>query len=165
MNDVQDLIEHLRLVPHPEGGYFRETYRSAAVADPGPDFDGARSWCTGIYFLLTAQHFSALHRIRQDEMWHFYDGAPMHVHIISPEGEYTKVSIGRDLGAGEVPQYVVPAGHWFGATVGTADGHSLVGCTVSPGFDFRDFELAERAVLQARYPQHENIIRQLTREA
>lgn len=160
---LQALIDRLGLVPHPEGGYYRETYRSALEFDAGPPFNAARASCTGIYFLLTGGNFSALHRIRSDEMWHFYDGDPLHVHMIAPDGTYSVVTIGRDIEAGELPQFVVPAGHWFGATVSRAEGFALVGCTVSPGFDFADFELARREDLVARYPAHEAIIRRLTR--
>lgn len=161
--DMQGVIDRLGLAPHPEGGYYRETYRSALEVQSGPPFDGPRAWCTGIYFLLTGAAFSALHRIRSDEMWHFYDGDPLQVHMIAPDGTYRMVSIGRDFAAGEVPQFVVPAGHWFGATVVPPEGHALVGCTVSPGFDFADFELAQRAELVAQYPAHEAIITRLTR--
>ncbi|MCB0795913.1 MAG: cupin domain-containing protein [Flavobacteriales bacterium] len=156
---VKDLIEHLALLSHPEGGFYRETYRAAGSV---PFEGGTRSWCTGIYFLLTAEHVSHLHRIRQDEMWHFYAGDGLTVHELLPDGSYQRTAIGTDFAEGQVPQHVVPAGHWFGATVDAPDGYALVGCTVSPGFDFQDFELAEREEMLRQFPQHEEIIRRLT---
>lgn len=166
MKEAQALAGKLNLQPHPEGGFFKETYRSDQVIPHsilGEDFDGDRNVCTGIYFLLTSDTFSAFHRINQDEMWHFYQGSPLMLHIISAKGEYQCIEIGADVLNGQHPQYVVKAGDWFGATVKNENDYSLVGCTVAPGFDFRDFELAERAVLSAQFPQHKEVIASLTR--
>ena len=163
---MEKIIRKLNLQPHPEGGFFCETYRSKGVIQPqsaGDCFDGERNFSTCIYFLLTSGVFSAFHRIVQDEIWHFYDGSPIELHVISPEGIYNKTLIGRDIEMGELPQFVVPSGAWFGATVVRENDYSLVGCTVSPGFDFRDFELAEREKLIRKFPQHREIINRLTR--
>jgi predicted cupin superfamily sugar epimerase len=160
-------IEQLQLRPHPEGGYFRETYRSDEIIarDHLPSrFGGDRSFSTAIYFLLESGDFSALHTIKQDEVWHFYDGSPLTVHVIDPDGGYTAIRLGRDITAGEVPQAVVRAGRLFGAALDDADAFALVGCTVAPGFDFADFELADRGQLLARYPQHRSLIERLARE-
>jgi predicted cupin superfamily sugar epimerase len=164
---LEQIIRKLELLPHPEGGYFRETYRSSGAIHPesaGASYNGERNFSTCIYFLLTPESFSALHRIPQDEIWHFYDGSHLHLHMITPDGEYSKTVIGRGIKNGEVPQFVVPGGSWFGATVINKNDFSLVGCTVAPGFDFRDFEMGTREDLVRRFPQHHKIITRLTRD-
>lgn len=166
IQQAEILAEKLGLEPHPEGGYFKETYRSNEVISErelGFNFDGDRNCCTGIYFLLTSDTFSAFHRIKQDEMWHFYQGSPLLLHTLSPAGEYRCTEIGADILNNQHPQFVVEAGTWFGATVKNPNDYSLVGCTVSPGFDFRDFELAERERLTALFPDHSKVIAALTR--
>jgi len=163
MNKTEKIIEVLDLLPHPEGGFFRETYRNKGVVGVdglSADYSGNRNYSTCIYFLLTSDGFSAFHRIKQDEIWHFYDGSPLTLYLISPEGDYSTVIIGRELENGQVPQFVVPGGYWFGATV--ENEYSLVGCTVSPGFDFMDFELAKREELMSVYPEHSEVIKRLT---
>jgi predicted cupin superfamily sugar epimerase len=166
MSGAKRWIDGLRLRRHPEGGWFRESYRSeeviAAAALP-PRFSGDRAFSTAIYFLLDGAGFSALHRIKQDEVWHFYDGSSLTVHVIDPVGLYTAVTVGRNLEAGEVPQAVVKAGCFFGATVSSGRSYSLVGCTVAPGFDFADFEMPAREELCRLYPQHRQVIERLTR--
>jgi uncharacterized protein len=166
MKSLKNIIQNLQLMPHPEGGYYRETYRSPA--EIGPDsleacYHGARNYSTCIYFLLTSRAFSAFHRIRQDEIWHFYDGSPICLHIISPGGVYSQVTVGRDFTAGQVPQFVIRGGSWFAAQVINSNDYSLVGCTVSPGFDFADFELGNRIELMKKFPAHQAVIVQLTR--
>ncbi len=157
-------VERLGLQPHPEGGLYAETYRSSGRhTGEYEDFPGQRSFATGIYFLLPAGVFSALHRIRSDELWHFYCGAPLEIAAIDREGELSIKTLGLDLERGQAPQHVVSAGAWFGASVTAASGYTLVGCTVAPGFDFLDFELARRGELMARYPQHAHLIARYTR--
>jgi predicted cupin superfamily sugar epimerase len=164
--DVQTWIDRLALEAHPEGGYYRETYRSdetiPASALPAR-FDGPRDAAALIYFLLPGDSFSALHRIRQDEGWHFYAGAPVTLHQIAPDGTYTTDTLGRAVDEGHQLHTVVPAGTWFGATVNDDDRYALVGCTTAPAFDFADFDLADRAALADEYPQHRALIEQLTR--
>jgi predicted cupin superfamily sugar epimerase len=159
------LVEHLKLMPHPEGGYFRETYRGtdriAASGLPGR-FGGERAVSTAIYYLLETGQCSRLHRIKSDEVWHFYAGDPLTVVEITAAGTLQATRLGADFTAGEVFQHIVPAGHWFGATLAEAGRFALVGCTVAPGFDFADFELADRAALLAEYPAHQDWIRRLT---
>jgi predicted cupin superfamily sugar epimerase len=165
MDKVKDIIKKLGLKPHPEGGFFRETYRSVGEILPeslGADYDGKRNYATGIYFLLTSDSFSAFHRIRQDEMWHFYDGSPLKLHVISETGKYSTQILGRNLDNGELPQIVISGGNWFAATVVDADSYTLTGCTVSPGFDFTDFELAHREELISLFPQLQKVITELT---
>jgi uncharacterized protein len=162
---VADLVRQLGLQPHPEGGYFRETYRAteniAAAALPRR-FGGARSISTAIHFLLEAGQCSRLHRIQADEVWHFYAGDPLIVVEIDGAGGLKTTRLGGDLAAGAVYQHVVPAGAWFGATPAEGGRFALVGCTVAPGFDFADFELADRATLLAGYPAHRDWILRLT---
>lgn len=167
MNSVNEIINELDLKPHPEGGYFKETYRSTGTIKEGsldPAYGGNRNYSTCIYFLLTSDSFSAFHRIKQDEIWHFYDGSPIALHIISENGVHSQHMIGRDFAKGEVPQLVVPGGCWFAAEVINTDYFSLVGCTVSPGFSFEDFELKSRQELVSIFPEHESIISKFTHD-
>jgi uncharacterized protein len=159
-------IEKLGLEPHPEGGYFRQTYRSEIViarkALPA-EFMGARVASTAIYFLLDGKNFSAFHRLRSDEVWHFYVGEVLIVHVIDLAGRYSSIRLGRDPDAGEVLQAVVPAGCWFASHVADWKAFAVVGCTVAPGFDFEDFEMGKRVELAARYPLQREVIERLTR--
>jgi uncharacterized protein len=164
--DAAYWIERLKLEAHPEGGYFRQTYRAELVlaqeALPA-QFTGSRAASTAIYFLLDGENFSAFHRLRSDEIWHFYVGESLVVHVIDENGQHSEIQMGRDPDAGEVLQAVVTAGCWFGSRLRDGKSFALVGCTVSPGFDFEDFELAKREELLRRYPQHRGVIEKLTR--
>lgn len=164
-NRINKLVSKLDLLPHPEGGFYKELYRSEGVIPKEnlKNFNGNRNYCTSIYFLLTSDNFSAFHRIKQDEIWHFYEGSPLFVHVIDKAGNYTKYHIGLGLENGEVPQFVVPAGCWFASSVKNKKSYSFVGCTVAPGFDFEDFELANRNDLINEYPVLQKIITELTR--
>jgi len=165
MDKVQKIIDKLNLKPHPEGGFFRETYRSSGEILPeslGDKYAGKRNFSTGIYFLLTSESFSAFHRIRQDEMWHFYDGSSLKLHVLSKEGAYFTQILGCNLDTGERPQIVIRGGSWFAATVINPNSYTLTGCTVSPGFDFTDFELARREELISLFPEHRKVIVELT---
>jgi len=160
------IIQKLDLQPHPEGGFFKETYRcSERIKSDSLDnrYLGERSYSTCIYFLLTSDTFSAFHRIHQDEIWHFYSGSPIYIHTITNEGIYSKSTIGCHIERGEIPQFVVTGGTWFGATLVNDNDYALVGCTVAPGFDFQDFELAVRSELIVCFPQYKDIITRLTR--
>lgn len=161
---AQALIARLQLARHPEGGWFRETYRSAeaipAEALPAR-FRGDRAFATAILFLLEAGDISTLHRIRSDELWHFHAGSPLVIHAIFPDGVHRAWRLGSDLAAGELFQAAVPAGCWFGAE--PTGEFALVSCTVSPGFDFRDFEMGDRRLLTDAYPQHAALVAKLTR--
>ncbi|MGH9545051.1 MAG: cupin domain-containing protein [Terriglobales bacterium] len=163
---AQYWIDKLNLSAHPEGGHYRETYRSdlsiAREALP-PQFTGARLVSTAIYFLLEGDNFSAFHRLRSDELWHFYAGNPIEVHVIEPDGGYSKIHLGSDAEAGDVFQAVVKAGCWFASRVRDSQSFALAGCTVAPGFDFADFELGKRSELTRLYPQYRNLIEELTR--
>ena len=155
-------IRALDLVPHPEGGHYRETYRAPATSTP-PGFAGPRALSTAIYFLLQGHEVSVLHRLRSDELWHFHAGAPLHIVELTTAGALREHRLGLDVGAGERPQAMIPAGSWFGARVADAAGFALASCTVAPGFDFADFELGDRAELRAHYKQHTEVIDALTR--
>ncbi|MFO0664076.1 MAG: cupin domain-containing protein [Polyangiaceae bacterium] len=160
---ARERIASLDLVPHPEGGFYRETYRSAMVLDAATPAR-KRSASTAIYFLIPRGSFSAFHRILSDEVWHFYEGAPLEV-VMLGEGGRSTITLGTDFSKGEVPQGVVPAGIWFASHLAndeTGD-YALVGCTVAPGFDFEDFEMADREALAALFPEHRAEITSLTR--
>jgi len=163
--DAQYWIHHLGLSPHPEGGYYRVTYKSdlTIVRSALPSsYQGDRSASTAIYFLLDEGNFSAFHRIASDEVWHFYAGSSLVVYVIDPEGNYSELHLGSD--EGEEFQAVVKAGCWFASRVRDAAGFALVGCTVAPGFDFADFELGVRSELIRAFPAHRKLIEELTRE-
>jgi uncharacterized protein len=166
MVNAQYWIDELKLEPHPEGGFYRQTYRAPLVIEQSalpPVFQGPRSASTAIYFLLAGEDFSALHRLAADEVWHFYAGSALLVHSIDTHGQHKVIKLGHDPDRAEQFQHVVPAGHWFGCCLELPNTYALVGCTVAPGFDFVDFEMANRAALITQYPQHRNLISNLTR--
>ena len=163
---VDFLVKKLNLLPHPEGGYYKETYRSEGKIPHGclsSDFTGDRNMATGIYFLIEKENFSALHKIKSDETWHFYYGNALEVIEIDEQGNLNITQIGSNIQEGETFQYTVKANTWFGSRVSNNGTFSLVGCTVYPGFDFNDFELAQREELIKLFPQHKNTITELTR--
>ncbi|MFT3681838.1 MAG: cupin domain-containing protein [Ferruginibacter sp.] len=166
MLSVKHLIEEYSLRPHPEGGWYKETYRSSemleAVSLPAR-FGGRRVMSTAIYFLLEQGNFSAFHRIKSDECWHFYAGDPLEVHMIRKDGTLDTILLGNDIKKGQLFQYVVPANCWFASRPATGSSFSFVGCTVAPGFDFADFELADTEALSVVYPAHKTLITSLTR--
>lgn len=156
-------IEKLGLESHVEGGAFKEVYRSSLLLHNLPaTFKGSRNASTSIYFLLQQGQFSAFHRIAADEGWHFYEGSSLMVYEIEENGTLTIHRLGRDFENGEQFQTTIKAGSWFASRV-EGEGFALVGCTVAPGFDFADFELADYNTLAGVYPQHQNLIRELTR--
>lgn len=155
---ILELINELGLIRHPEGGFYKETYRSSEKTD-----GGAKDLATSIYYLLSMADFSSLHRIKQDENWYFHEGGTLFVHDISPDGVYIQHKLGMDITAGESPQCTIPAGHWFGASLKDPTSYVLVGCVVAPGFEFDDLELGERGKLMSLFPQHGELVQQLTR--
>jgi uncharacterized protein len=157
---VEQLCARYDLSPHPEGGFYRETYRSAASL-PG----SVRSVSTAIYFLLPRGTYSRLHRIGSDEVWHFYGGGPLIIAEVSDDGVVRRTRLGPGATEHEVPQHVVPAGSWFGAYPADESEYCFVGCTVAPGFSFDDFELARRAPLAEHFrhlPEAVAVIERLT---
>jgi predicted cupin superfamily sugar epimerase len=160
MNEAaRSAIQAFALLPHPEGGFYRETFRSPlALASP----QGPRAASTAIYFLLPSGTFSALHRVRSDEVWHHYDGDALDLHMLDSAGMHEVRRLGKDVRAGEEPQIVVPAGLWQ-AAVPAGDRYSLCGCTVAPGFDFADFEMPTPEEAARLFPQHAGLVARLTR--
>jgi predicted cupin superfamily sugar epimerase len=164
-SSVQDLINNLKLVRHPEGGWYRETYRSAerisGSALPGR-YGGERSLATAIYFLLERGDISAFHRIKSDEVWYFHDGDTLTIQVLTPSGEHQEIRLGARLQDGDTYQAVIPAGCWFGAEVAANGLYSLVSCSVAPGFDFADFEMGEARALCRQFPASRELIKRLT---
>lgn len=163
--EVEALIQHLALLPHPEGGFYRETYRSSGTipqASLPAQFSGERSFSTAILFLLPEGAKSSLHRISADEVWHFHKGGPLNVVMLHEDGRLEVVTMGPNVQAGQKLQAVVPGGTWFGAYPAEGSRYSLVGCTVAPGFDFADFEMARRDELLAKHPEAHEMIERLT---
>lgn len=157
-------IKKLGLNQHVEGGSFIETYRSAGQISKEhlPSiFKGDCNMSTAIYFLLEHGQFSAFHKIASDEMWHFYYGQTLSIYELDQTGKMICHKLGNDLEAGETFQCVIKAGNWFGSRCEVPNGFSLVGCTVAPGFDFADFELANKSSLMAEFPQHEELINEM----
>lgn len=165
IRNAQYWIDHLKLSKHPEGGYFKELYRANEFVSKKslPDrYTSFRSFSTSIYFLLQSHEFSAFHRLKSDEIWHFYEGASITIVAISPNGTLSKTLMGNNPDKGERFQLLIPKGFWFAAIVNATNSYSLVGCTVSPGFDFDDFEMGKRSDLEKRFPQHKEIINKYT---
>jgi hypothetical protein len=163
---VEQVIEALGLSPHPEGGYYREVYRSGEVVGRHalPDrYGGDRAFATSILFLLTRDSYSALHRLASDEVYHLYLGGPLDLSVFHPGGTVETVRLGRDVLGGEKVQHVVPRGAWQGSRLVGETPFALMGCTVAPGFEFADFEMADRAELLHDYPEHQALVRALTR--
>lgn len=154
---IQELIQSLGLLSHPEGGYYKETYRSVET------IDGEQALMTSILFLLTSENASNFHRIQSDEHWYFHEGSPLIVHVIGENGHEQKL-LGLDLSAGQSPYHLVQKQDIFGSEVQESNSYALVSCAVAPGFMFRDFELFTREELLGQYPQHAEIIGRLTKE-
>lgn len=157
-------IEKLNLRQHPEGGFFTEIYRSKRYVHL-PEYDGPRSVCTAIYYLLIGDQFSFFHRIKSDEIWHFYAGSGLSLHVIEEteeeEEEKTRlmdIRLGSNIYNNEKFQAVINSGSWFAASVIDHDSYSLVGCTVSPGFEYRDWEIGQMQTLSRLYPQYKSVI-------
>jgi hypothetical protein len=159
--DAEEVVQRLGLSPHPEGGFFRETWRSP-LALGGLPHGTARPASTAIYFLLPAGVFSALHRVNSDEVWHHYGADPLDLHELDDAGRHSVVALGRDLGRGERPQHVVPAGRWQ-AAVPRGARYTLCGCTVAPGFDFLDFEMPPRDEMLRMFPLQAELVGRISR--
>ncbi|MBW4888561.1 cupin domain-containing protein [Mucilaginibacter sp. HMF5004] len=154
-------IKHLQLQPHPEGGYYKEVFRSAMDVVRTTS-QGVKQACTSIYYLLEGEDYSGFHRILSDEIWYFHKGVPLYIHAIDTEGNYVVHEL-SDTITGNL-SVVIEAGQWFAAEIPSADGFVLVSCAVAPAFDFNEFEMAKREELLAKYPRHEGIINKLCRE-
>jgi uncharacterized protein len=162
---ARTLIDRLGLVPHPERGFFVESYRAGSRVHSAAH-GGQRSAGTAIYFLVTEDEpTTSLHRLKSDEVFHLYEGGPLDVVCLFPDGTWHVARLGLNIEVGERPQFVVPAGTWFGTELAPGAAHCLVGCTVAPGFEFADFELAEGPELEVIYPSAADRIRRMRRHA
>lgn len=165
MPTAREYAELLDLKSHPEGGRFAESYRSQKVINKKElkEEPGERELWSSIYYLLTNGEVSHFHRLTSDELWYLHDGGPLSIHMIYPEGTYKVRKLGHDIKKGEQPQILIPAGVIFGASLEKEVDFALTGCMVAPGFDYSDFTLMERSDLLAIFPEHEQIIKKLTR--
>jgi predicted cupin superfamily sugar epimerase len=152
---AQEYIDKLELQAHPEGGFYKETYRCT-------DKVGNRNLKTAIYFLITSNNISRFHRIKSDEIWYFHDGSALSVHTLDKTNGHQIHKVGLDLSKGESPQFLVPANTIFGSSLDEENAFSLVSCTVAPGFDFADFELFDTSYLLNQFPGNEGIILKMT---
>ena len=158
-------IKQLDLVKHPEGGYFKEVYRSGEIIRQKhlpKRYKSARNFSTSIYFLLEGKQFSAFHKLKSDELWHFYDGSTVLIYIIDNNGNLFLEKLGREKDCSF--QLTIKKGNWFAAEVKDKKSFSLFGCTVSPGFDFEDFEIGNRDTLIKNFPDRKKIIFRLTHQ-
>jgi uncharacterized protein len=163
---AKQYIKQLQLKKHPEGGYFKEVYRSVERILPThlpKRYKSSRSFSTSIYFLLEGQQFSSFHLLRSDELWHFYDGSAVLLYTINQKGKLSIKKLGR--GMNSELQLVIEKQNWFAAEVEEKKSFALFGCTVSPGFDFDDFELGKRNDLLQKFPQHSALIKRLTKSS
>lgn len=157
-------IDRLGLMAHPEGGFYKETYRSSEniqVCGLPSRFDSQRSFSTAIYFLLRSRDKSVFHRIKSDELWHFHVGACLNIYVLH-EGKLSIYKLGSIIDDGESLQVAIPANCWFGAMVSQPNSYTLASCTVAPGFEFKDFQIGERQQLIQEFPSHREIITKLT---
>ena len=164
---AEDLVKKYEMLPHPEGGWYKETYRSEEKINETalPErFSEKRSMSTAIYFLMEKGNFSAFHKIKSDECWHFYAGQTLLIYVLDNAGNLEIVKLGNNIEKGECFQFVVPANYWFASRPSDESDFSFVGCTVAPGFDFADFELAFADDLSLEYPQHKSTIDSLCRQ-
>jgi len=160
MKTASYYIKKLKLEAHPEGGYFKELFRDLVTYPPHRNFAEERNYSTAIYYLLEQRDKSAFHRIKSDEIWHHYDGGCINIHYFENHQLITK-KLGKNIEENEQPQIVVPKNTWFAAEPAADCEFALMGCTVAPGFDFRDFEIAQLKDLEDQLPQHKSIIKRL----
>ncbi len=164
---AQYYISKLQLAPHPEGGYFKEIYRSSEIYEEEylPErYSGKRNFATSIYFMLAGNDVSNFHCLKSDEIWHFYDGSSIVIYLLNKMEGLKKITLGKNLINDEVYQTTIKRGDWFAAELKDKNSFSLIGCTVSPGFDFKDFELAKRNFLSELFPGYESLIKRFTKE-
>lgn len=166
MKSPDYFIEHLALESHPEGGWFKEIYRSPILlseTELPEGFSGSRNLSTSIYYLLQGRDFSSFHRIKSDEIWNFHAGSSLLIYWFDSDHELKIKRLGPELLLGDALQQVIPAGCWFAAKTENPDSYTLAGCTVAPGFDFHDFEIARREALLSKYADYSDVILEFTR--
>ena len=164
-NRAKYYIRNLKLSPHPEGGFYKEIYRSAESINESAlpsRYQSSRNFATLIYFLLEKEQKSNFHKLVSDESWHHIDGCSLTIHCIEKSGTYYKIILGKDLANGEHPQYVIPKDTWFAAELNDKSDFALVGCSVFPGFEFEDFTLADKKSLTEKFQEHIEIISKFT---
>jgi predicted cupin superfamily sugar epimerase len=161
MNTQADWIKYLNLKAHPEGGYFFENYRSNQEFTDTTKYSGTRNLATSIYYMLESGKVSKLHQLKSDEIWYFHHGSPLKVHIFNNH-EYRTYILGTNLNENQLLQLIIPAGAIFGAEVLEQHSFTILGCMVSPGFHFDDFELIKSNSILYNYPEHRSIIEKLT---
>lgn len=164
---AKEIIGVLGLLPHPEGGYYKEIYRSGELIKKTslPErYNNDRSISTFIYYMLAGEDFSAFHRLKSDEIWHFYSGSRIILHLLNEKKGYSKIVLGNNLTSGEIPQFVIENGIYFAAEVSDKSSYSLIGCTVAPGFDFEDFEFADESSLTRSFPWQSKLIKKFCRK-
>ncbi len=162
-NKAKYYIDKLKLIKHPEGGYYREIYRSGEyinIQGLPKRYKSKRTFSTSIYFMLEGKQVSKFHRLKSDEVWHFYDGSSIRIFLL--DNNLEQVILGKNIAKGNTFQYTIEKNNWFAAELAEKDSFALMGCSVSPGFDFNDFELADRKILLKKFPQHEGIIKKFT---
>jgi predicted cupin superfamily sugar epimerase len=152
-------IAHLNLQPHPEGGFYKEVFRSAIVVSRSSAIKQA---CTSIYYLLEGKDYSGFHRLKSDEIWYFHKGVTLYIHAINEDGDYTMYEL-SDSNSGHL-SVVIEAGIWFAAEIPSGKDFTLVSCAVAPGFEFAEFEMAEQEALSKQYPQHAELLKRLCRK-
>lgn len=166
MTSIEKLIKQFNLQKHPEGGWYNQTYKSKElipVTALPQRFKGDRAYSTAIFFLLEQGNFSAFHKIKSDECWHFYSGDPLHIYVIDQAGKLNTILLGNNFEKRQYFQYIVPANCWFASRPAPGSDYCFVGCTVAPGFEFDDFEMANGEELSLLYPNHSSIIKELSR--
>jgi hypothetical protein len=167
MIDPFEIIQLLKLIPHPEGGYYREVYRSDEIVKKESlpiRYNGNRSVSTSIYYMLVGEQVSRFHRLKSDEIWHFYLGSQLIIHILDHKSGYEKITVGNDLNNGELPQLIIQKEKYFSAEVSDKNSFSLIGCTVAPGFDFNDFEFGQEEKLINSFPEYAELIKRLCKK-
>jgi predicted cupin superfamily sugar epimerase len=166
VNEAKSIIGKLQLIPHPEGGYFKEAYRSNEIISQSslPQcYKSDRNFSTSIYYLLEGNQVSLFHRLKSDEVWHHYRGSVVLLHCFE-KNKYFQIKIGDQIEFNQLPQFVIRAGIWFAAEVVDKKSYSLIGCTVAPGFDFADFEIACKDELNKIFPGYSELIRRFTKD-
>lgn len=166
MKSAEYWIKALNLQPHPEGGFYKETYKSNERFQSSSlpsRYNDSRPFGTSIIFLITSQNFSSFHQLKSDEVWHFYDGSALALYLISNEGKLETHVLGKNVDRGESLQVLMPHSHWFAGEVAQPESYALVGCTVFPGFEYDDLILGSKKTLCEKYPKHRALITRLTR--
>ncbi|AMR33633.1 hypothetical protein A0256_20470 [Mucilaginibacter sp. PAMC 26640] len=153
-------VHHLNLQPHPEGGFYKEVFRSNQQVTRAGE-TGLKHACTSIYYLLEGEDFSGFHRIQSDEIWYFHIGDPLHIHVINHQGEHHVLELSNQNNGSL--SHIVPAGLWFASEIPSKKGYALVSCAVAPGFEFSEFEMANKNKLRAEYPGNDEVFERLCR--